>query len=259
MTTETNLPVTSKPASASSPGCGANGDAAYEIPAWAIPDYDKIVIEDNTPVESLFAEKQYRLLTEPLYASWPGLGEGRTFGAFSNVGLFSAKDKPPVVPDVMLSLDFKPGDLSQREHNSYFIWEVGGPPDVVIELVSDRRGGEDSDKKAHYARIGVSYYVIFDPDNVLGPAVLRSFERRGSKYYELTDHWFPDVGLGVKLWEGACEGFHDHWLRWCTRDGQMIATGVERIAQERDRADRINERMERLAAQLRALGQEPTA
>jgi hypothetical protein len=120
-------------------------------------------------------------------------------------------------------------------------------------------GGEDSDKKAHCARIAVAYYVIFDPDKVLGPAVLRPFERRGSKYYELTDHWFPDVGLGVKLWDGVYEGAHDHWLRWCTRDGQMIPTSVERIAQECERADRNKERLERLEAQLRALGQEPTA
>jgi hypothetical protein len=128
VTTETSTPAT-------------NGKTAFEIPLWAIPDYDKIVIEAEAPLESIFAEKQHRLLTESLYSSWPGPGEGHTFGVFSNVGLFSAKDKPPVVPDVMLSLDFKPGDLSQCEHNSYFIWEVGGPPEVVIEVVSDRRGG----------------------------------------------------------------------------------------------------------------------
>ena len=34
------------------------------------PDVSHLVTEDDAPVESLFHEKQMRLLVEPLYSSW---------------------------------------------------------------------------------------------------------------------------------------------------------------------------------------------
>jgi hypothetical protein len=36
------------------------------------PDTSHLITEDDTPVDKLFSEKQQRLLTEPLYSSWPG-------------------------------------------------------------------------------------------------------------------------------------------------------------------------------------------
>ncbi len=257
MATQSKPPVAQDPRSAAIPG--VNGGSEFHIPPEAIPDYDKIVIEDNAPVESVFAEKQYRLLTESLYSSWPGPGDGRSFAVFSNVGLFVAMKEPPVVPDVMLSLDMQIGDQSQREHNSYFIWVVGKAPDVVFELISDRRGGEEGKKKTYYARAGVPYYVIFDPDKLLGSDEVRVLELCVKEYKARPDQWLPKIGLGVKIWEGTYEDLPARWLRWCDTGGHLIPTAVERIGQERDRADRNKERMERLEAQLRALGQEPTA
>src|SRR5258708_38010694 len=70
------------------------------VPAEHIPDVSNLVIRDDTPVESFFAERQYRLLTGPLYDSWPGPGNGRPFLATANVGLFYRVKEPPVIPDV---------------------------------------------------------------------------------------------------------------------------------------------------------------
>src|SRR5208337_3499844 len=81
------------------------GEMPWEIPAEVMPNYDLIQIEDGKPVENALIEKQMRLLTEALYASWPGPGEERTFKVYSNVGLFYAVRKPGLCPDVMLSLD----------------------------------------------------------------------------------------------------------------------------------------------------------
>jgi len=52
-----------------------------------------------------FAERR-RLLTEPLYASWPGSGNDRPFRVLANVGLY-AQPTNPLVPDVMLGLDVR--------------------------------------------------------------------------------------------------------------------------------------------------------
>jgi Uma2 family endonuclease len=215
------------------------------------PNIDHLVIEDSKPVESIFAEKLYRLLTETLYSSWPGPGEGRTFLVLSNVGLFYGLKSPPLVPDVMLSLDVPAQrDLSRKENNSYLMWEMGKPPDVVIELVSDRRGGEKTTKRRDYARIGVHYYAIFDPRHWLGEEVLEAFSLGNGAYQHLERAWFPSVGLGLIVWEGTYEGHETTWLRWCDSQGTVIPTGQERVEQERQRADR-------LAAHLRSLGVEP--
>jgi hypothetical protein len=57
---------------------------------------DHLVTEDDTPVDSMYSEKQMRLLTEPLYACWPGPGEGRKFIVCANVGLFYPIREQPV-------------------------------------------------------------------------------------------------------------------------------------------------------------------
>src|SRR5437660_189903 len=108
-------------------------------------DYDSIITDDGAPVDNIFIEKQQRLLTTPLYNSWAGPGEGRPFLALSNVGLFYKHPGAPLVPDAMLSLDVAVSpDIRAKENRSYFVWVFGKPPDTVIEIVSDRRGDEDT-------------------------------------------------------------------------------------------------------------------
>jgi hypothetical protein len=254
-------------------------DRLFGLSPEDIPNIDDLVIEDDEPVESIFAEKQERLLTEPLFSSWAGPGEGRPFLALANVGLFYQMGQAPLVPDVMLSLDVPPGrDLSRKENRSYLVWVIGKMPNVVIEFVSDRRGGEAGHKLRDYARIGVPYYVIFDPQERLGAGVVRVFGLREGAYEAVEPSWLPGVGLGLMLWEGVYEGFPGRWLRWCDRQGVVIPTGRERADQERLRADQERlradqereraeqerlrteeqrQRAERLEAKLRALGIDP--
>jgi hypothetical protein len=225
-----------------------------------MPDLDSFVIEDGQPMDSVFFEKLCRLLTEALYSSWPGPGEGHTFEVFANVGLFYADKTPPLAPDVMLSLDVKPGDdFSRKENRSYFVWILGKPPDVVIEFVSDRRGGEGGYKMRQYAHLGVVYYVIFDPQNRLGQGVLRAFALREGQYESIEPGWLPAVGLGLTLWDGAFEGRSARWLRWCRQDGQVIPTGREGAEQERQARQQLEEQARRLEARLRQAGIDPSA
>ena len=144
-----------------------------KLPPELCPNVEHFVTEDETPVDNVFPEKQQRLLTEPLYSSWSGGEPRRPFVAMANVGLFYAVRRPPFVPDMLLSLDVEvPADLRPKAHRSYFVWEYAKAPDVVIEVVSNREGGEDREKLAGYARVGVPYYVIFDPEALLSTEVL---------------------------------------------------------------------------------------
>ena len=209
------------------------------------PDISHIITEDDTPVDNMFSEKQMRLLTHTLYASWPGPGEGRPFVAMANVGLFFAVHAPPLVPDVLVSLDVTlPEEPHQKEHRSYFIWEYGKPPDVVVEVVSNRVGKELGNKLLDYARLGISYYVVYDPEGHISERPLRVFGRLPSGYAELNDFWLESVGLGVTLWEGEFETMRETWLRWVDQTGTLVATGEERAAAEHSRAESAEQRAE---------------
>jgi Uma2 family endonuclease len=214
------------------------------------PDISHLVIEDDEPVDNLISEKQQRLLLESLYGN-PALVESRPFLAAANVGVFYAIRQPPIVPDVFLSLDVEvPQDWRDRKNRTYLMWEFGKPPDVVIEIVSNREGNELGSKRDTYARIGVTYYAVFDPLQQLGDTLLQVFEKRGGRLEEKSNFWLDDIDLGLTIWEGTFEGKHDRWLRWTNADGTVFPTGTERAEQAEARANRLTER-------LRALGIDP--
>ncbi|MGL4550392.1 MAG: Uma2 family endonuclease [Gemmataceae bacterium] len=227
-------------------------------PEDVIPDVEAIDVEGEKVLESIFPEKQYRLLAQALYDSWPGPGPGRTFQAFVGVGLFFERGRPGLCPDVMVALDTPGGDPNDRANRSYFIWERGGrAPDWVIEVVSDREGGEDEDKLRTYHAIGVRYYVIFDPRDRLGRGLLRSFARTDDEFIPLVSHFYPRLGLGLTFWRGEFQGMEANWLRWCDAGGRILPTGSERAQAEAQRADREAARAAALEARLRELGIEP--
>jgi Uma2 family endonuclease len=244
--------------------------AVPTLPPEAIPCVDNLVTEDDTPVDNVYSEKQQRLLTEPLYSSWPS---ERSFLAAANVGMFYAVSQPPLVPDAFLSMDVQaPHDLWAKKNRSYFFWEYGKAPEVVIEVVSNREGGEADVKLQLYAKLRIPYYVIWDPSEHLRAEPLRLFTLQDQKYVSKGDTWLPAVGLSLSVWQGVFEGVESGWLRWCDKQGQVIPTGAEksllereraeqereRAEQERERAEQERERAARLIAQLRALGIEPT-
>ncbi|MGF1569760.1 MAG: Uma2 family endonuclease [Nodosilinea sp.] len=261
-------------------------------------DISHLTLEDDTPVDNFQSEVQQRLLVEPLYSAE---ALPAPFLAAANVGLFYKVKGEPVVPDVMLSLGVqRPEDFAERRHRSYFVWEFGKVPEVCIEIVSNQEGdeltlspksrqnGKILAKYDRYAQIGVRYYVVFDPlrqlqgEADMAGALLRVWTIVASGYRELTPPqgmtnvgesiWLEAVGLGLALWEGPFEEAVPRlWLRWCDRDGRVIATGAEgqraarqwaeterqRAETERQRAETEYQRAERLAEQLRAMGVDP--
>jgi hypothetical protein len=229
------------------------------------PDIEELVIEDDTPVDNFLSAKLQRLLVEILYSSWVSLGMDRPFIADADIGLFAQVGQPPIVPDVFVSLDVEtPQDFRQKRNRTYFVWEFGKVPDVVIEMVSSREGNELGRKLHDYARLGVPYYVVFDPLRQLGDALLRVFGLHEGQSVPLAEPWLYQVGLGLTLWEGSFEGLTTTWLRWCDQAGNLLPTGAERAEQaqlradhEQLRAEQAEARADQLAAKLRELGIDP--
>ncbi|NJL48547.1 MAG: Uma2 family endonuclease [Leptolyngbyaceae cyanobacterium SM2_5_2] len=254
-------------------------------------DTSHLVIEDDTPVDNFQSAQQQRLLIDPLYGAKP---IPLPFIAEADVGVFYKLKGDPIVPDVLLSLGVKRAeDLSQRDNRTYFVWQFGKVPDVCVEIVSNqegdelalsqksRRKGKTLSKKDIYAQIGVPYYVVFDPlrqiqsEQAMGGALLRVWTIAPTGYAELTPPqgithpgesvWLDGIGVGLTLWQGPFEEEIPRlWLRWCTQAGQIIPTGAEgqaaerqRAETERQRAETERQRAERLAEKLRELGINP--
>lgn len=214
-------------------------DLAKAAAAWDAA-IEHLETEDDAPVDNLFSAKQQTLLKRALYSSWtpPPLEEQpetpRTFLADAHIGVFYSPHDSAVVPDFFLSLDIEPHqDWYAKEHRSYFAWEFKKTPDVVVEIVSNRKGGELGEKLRRYAQLDVTYYIVYDPQQLLSTEVVRVYERGVGKRYRLRKDWqLPEVGLRMILWQGEFEGHTDAWLRWCDAAGNVIPTGEERARLE---------------------------
>lgn len=220
---------------------------------YYVPDANQLITEDDTPVDNFASAKQQRLLVGSLYSSLH-----QTFLAEANVGIYYTDLQPPIVPDVFLSLNAQvPKNWWEKQNRCYMVWKFGKPPEVVIEIVSNKEGDELGKKLEIYQQFRVSYYVVYDPTQQLGEQVLRIYELRGSRYFETTENWLEQVGLGLTLWEGEFEGRQDTWLRWCYQDSTVVLTGDERASTAEQRASTAEQRAQLLAERLRAMGIDP--
>ncbi|EHC12978.1 Uma2 family endonuclease [Fischerella thermalis] len=221
---------------------------------YYVPDASQLVTEDDTPVDNFASEKQQRLLVSTLYSSL----QNQTFLAAANVGIYHTDGQPPIVPDVFLSLDVQvPQNWWEKQNRCYMLWKFGKPPEVVIEIVSNKEGDELGSKLKTYEHMRASYYVVYDPTQQLSEQALRIYEIRGRRYFETTETWLEQVGLGLTLWQGEFEGRQDVWLRWCYQDGTLLATGDERAKVAEQRASVAEQRAAQLAERLRSLGIDP--
>jgi len=195
--------------------------------------------------------------------------------------------QPAIVPDVFLSLRVQlAADLSQKRHRAYLVWQMGKVPEVCIEIVSNQEGnelvlsrkaqqeGKTESKWEIYAKMGVPYYVVFDPlrqiqgEAEMRNALLRVWHISPVGYHELTTAagmtsvgqsiWLEGAGIGLTLWAGQFEEEVTRlWLRWCDREGQVILTGAERAEQVETQLAAERRRAKQLAERLRALGINP--
>ncbi|WP_066383998.1 MULTISPECIES: Uma2 family endonuclease [unclassified Anabaena] len=219
-----------------------------------VPDANQLVTEDDTPVDNFASAKQQRLLVGSLYSAL----KNQTFLAEANVGIYHTDEQPAIVPDVFLNLDVQtPANWWEKQNRCYMVWRFGKPPEVVIEIVSNKEGDELGKKLQIYEQMRVSYYIVYDSTQQLGEKKLRVYELRGRRYFETSETWLEQVGLGVTLWEGEFEGRQDTWLRWCYQDGTVLLTGDEIAEQERQRAEQAEQRAQLLAERLRAMGIDP--
>jgi Uma2 family endonuclease len=253
----------------------------YELPKY-FPTADELPCSDDTPVDNELQELIPSLLKSILQIIWADRMDW-FFGI--DMGIYYDPDRPPLVPDGFLSLNVE-RFFDEELRLSYLLWEERVPPLLVLEVVSTTPGGEYTTKLDEYERMGVLYYVIYNPKRKRKPK-LEIYKLVDSKYELQTANplWMPEIGLGIGNERADYGGLTRDWLYWYDRDNQRYLTPSEQIELERQRstvasqkaelesqradtesqradtesqrAKLERDRADRLAAQLRALGIEP--
>jgi Uma2 family endonuclease len=216
---------------------------------------EQLLTEDDTPVDNLLSEKLQRFLAQAFYSAYGLIYPQVPFLAAVDVALYEYLGAVPQVPDLFISLGVQVAqDWWQKQHRTYCFWEFDKPPEFVLEIVSNVKGGEDSRKLQTYRQMQIQDYVIFDPLNYLKQGQLRHYQLvRGE--YDLVGQWhwqrselgqmgemptpliwLESLQVGLLFWRGEFEQKSDLWLRWCDRHGQLLLTGDERAEQQRSRA-----------------------
>jgi Uma2 family endonuclease len=165
-------------------------------------------------------------------------------------------------PDILVAFGRPKG-----HRGSYRQWEEGGvAPQVVFEILSPgNRFGQMLSKFQFYEQYGVEEYYIYDPDR----GILEGYFRQDGRLQEIPSMagWVsPRLGIRFEMVEGVLQLFGP--------DGRKFATYIElaaqreqeqrekqqaqqRAEQAEQRAEQQAQTLERLRAQLKALGVDP--
>ena len=138
---------------------------AYQIES--VIEYDKLDFDPGEPEPLPDAMFQYPIFQEifhildthitTLYPSEEVFRSSNTFICYDPTNL-----NVRVGPDFYAA--FGVDALAIKERKIYLPWEVGKPPDFVLEVVSESTAQQDMiAKRQIYARIGIPEYWRFDP------------------------------------------------------------------------------------------------
>ena len=161
----------------------------------------------------------------------------------------------PVVPDGFLSLGVprrKPGNKSRK---SYVVWEEADTiPIWVLEIVSWTPGGEYDDKLAIYQKLGVLYYLIYNPEywqrDRHQPFELYKLVNSQYQLQLSEPYWMPEIGLAIGRSQGIVGGIEREVYSWLDPHANRLLSAEEQAQQSQQQA-------QRLAEQLKKLGVDP--
>ncbi|BAU14836.1 hypothetical protein LEP3755_53890 [Leptolyngbya sp. NIES-3755] len=224
----------------------------------SLPSSTELPCSDDTPVDNENQNLIPNLLLFLLEFIWSDQLDwffGVDMGIYHTTG---TNPRVPVIPDGFLSIGVERRKQSRQGKGrlSYVFWEENYiPPILTLEIVSQTYGSEYDDKMLIYAKLGVLYYVIYNPD------YWRRDQHQPFEVYQLIDGsyqlqigeplWMPEIGLGIGRFQQISDGIDREILTWYDATGSRHLSQAE---QERQRAQQ--ERQARLEAvsKLLAMG-----
>jgi hypothetical protein len=147
----------------------------------------------------------------------------------------------PVVPDGFLSIgvERRKGGKPRR---SYATWEENDVvPILVLEMVSHQSGGEYDEKMDLYAKLGVLYYIIYNPEfwqrDRHQPFEVYKLENNIYRQQIGEPYWMPEVALGIGRYQGEVGKLPQELLTWYDERGNRYLSGEEQERRQKERLE----------------------
>ncbi|MEM9216780.1 MAG: Uma2 family endonuclease [Cyanobacteria bacterium P01_F01_bin.150] len=204
-----------------------------------LPTSAELPCSDDTPVDNEdqnFLPNFLLFLLRDIWLNRMDWYFGVDMGIYHTTG---ANVRVPVVPDGFLSVgvERRKGGKSRK---SYVMWEEEYvAPIFVLEMVSWTPGNEYTDKLEIYRKLGVLYYLIYNPE---------FWQRDGHKQFEVyklvngkyqlqcgEPFWMPEVGLGIGRHQRSFGPVIQEMLYWYDAQGKRYLAADEQVASAQER------------------------
>jgi Uma2 family endonuclease len=239
-----------------------------------LPDSDgTFVLAKRTVGQNLQEHPQSILITDSIKPVLDKLHPDGQYCIGQDSGIYWRLTDPPEkgaeAPDWFYVPNVPP-TLNGKMRRSYVLWKEYIAPLIVIEFVSGD-GSEERDKtppsQGNDGKVGkfwvyeqairVPYYAIYE----VTKAQVEVYHLLDTNYQLMTPNergHYPIKPLGVELgiWQGLYQNADLPWLRWWDEAGNLLLTGEERAAVEKQRADVEKQKREQLVEKLRSLSPE---
>lgn len=232
-------------------------------PLSRLPSTTELPCSDDTPVDNEEQNLLPNLLLLALASLWAERMDwffGVDMAVYHTTGIST---KVPVVPDAFLSVGVARQKADKpRGRLSYAVWEEDGVvPTLAIELVSQAPGKEYNEKLEIYQRLGVLYYLVYNPlhwqRDRHQPFELYKLEAGKYRPQLGEPFWMPEVGLGIGRAMQLVGGIEREVLLWHDQQGQPYPLPEEEVRELRSQRNEAQQRADRLAEYVRSLGLDP--
>ncbi|MEB3230726.1 MAG: Uma2 family endonuclease [Leptolyngbyaceae bacterium] len=228
-----------------------------ELEELPLPTSEDLPCSDDTPVDNEYQNTIPNWLLATLRQIWEERQDwffGVDMGIYDRDG--QRKRSPAIIPDGFLSIGVQRHKREGRGRLSYVLQEENEVvPLLALEFVSKTYGQEYDQKMQTYARLGVKYYVIYNPE------YSRRNRHEPFEVYQLVEgiyrlqsgepFWIPEIDLGIGRVQGNLGGIAQEWLAWYNAAGrpyplpeELIRQQGGQLLQERQRAEQEHQRAE---------------
>lgn len=232
-----------------------------ETPVLSLPNHTQLPESDGTFVKNFQEHPQSNLLTNSIRGVLNKLHPDGQYCIGQDCGIYWRLTEPPEkgaeAPD-WFYVGNVPPLLNGNVRRSYVLWQEIIAPLIVIEFVSGD-GSEERDNTppspedkvgkfwVYEQAIRVPFYGIYE----VKKAAVEVYHLVDGRYEKLPANErgnYPIAPMGVELgiWQGRYENMELPWLRWWDSEGNLLLTGDELVDRERQRADRLAQRLREL-------------
>jgi len=139
----------------------------------------------------------------------------------------------PIVPDGFLSLGVE-RRKADKSRKSYVVWEEDNiAPILALEIVSLTPGGEYDKKLDTYAKLGVLYYIIYNPEywqrDRHQPFEVYRLVNGGYQLQIGEPFWMSEIGLGIGRGQYISGDLQRQVLYWYDQQGKRYQTPEEQL------------------------------